>query len=78
MPAARTLVARSCAPARSRCITAPASLSQVMDTDESGALYPLGWEGGWEREVANARGKEGLGHTFAAAWVRVRAAFGDG
>jgi len=41
-------------------------------------LYPLGWEGGWEREVANARGKEGLGHTFAAAWVRVRAAFGDG
>ena len=59
MPAARTLVARSCAPARSRCTTAPASLSQVMDTDESGALYPLGWEGGWEREVANARGKEG-------------------
>jgi len=27
----------------------------------------------------NARGgREGLGHRFAAAWVRVRAAFGDG
>ena len=35
-----------------------------------------GWGGGGE---GNARaGSEDLGHRFAAAWVRVRAAFGDG
>ena len=44
-----------------------------------------GWGGGGKKEEegrgrpANAfGGREGLGHRFAVAWVRVRAAFGDG
>jgi hypothetical protein len=44
-----------------------------------GLVGGLGWGGveGGGRE-GNARGgREGLGHRFAAAWVRVRAAFGD-
>ena len=37
-----------------------------------------GWGGRGVGE-GNARGgREGLGHKFAAAWVRVRAAFDDG
>ena len=37
-----------------------------------------GWVG-WEVGEGNARGgSEGLGHRFAVAWERVRAAFGDG
>ena len=33
----------------------------------------------WGAGLSNARGgREGLGHKLAAAWVRVRAAFGDG
>ena len=45
----------------------------------------VGWEGGWERVTRVVGGKCSGGgrfilrmHRFAAAWVRVRAAFGDG
>jgi len=37
-----------------------------------------GGTGGTEGEADAFGGREGLAHRFAAAWVRVRAAFGDG
>jgi hypothetical protein len=37
-----------------------------------------GGTGGTEGEADAFGGREGLVHRFAAAWVRVRAAFGDG
>ena len=37
-----------------------------------------GGMGGTEGEADAFGGREGLEHRFAAAWVRVRAAFGDG
>ena len=44
-----------------------------------GWMGGVGGEGGWEGEgsVGGVR-VVGLGHRFATAWVRVRAAFGDG
>ena len=40
----------------------------------------MGWggEGAVEGEGSVGGMRVGLGHRFAAAWVRVRAAFGDG
>ena len=40
--------------------------------------HPLEGGGGGEGEGSVRGVRVGLGHRFAAAWVRVRAAFGDG
>jgi len=42
-------------------------------------VWEAGGTEGTEGRLINAfGGREGLVHRFAAAWVRVRAAFGDG
>ena len=43
-----------------------------------GWMGGVGGEGGWEGEGSVGGVRVGLGHRFATAWVRVRAAFGDG
>ena len=43
-----------------------------------GGVGGAGGVGGEEGERSVGGVRVGLGHRFAAAWVRVRAAFGDG
>jgi hypothetical protein len=40
--------------------------------------WGAGGTGGTEGEADAFGGREGLVHRFAAAWIRVRVAFGDG
>jgi len=61
------------------CVWQPSGVYYTLGVggNGSGGGFRGGWGGRGGRE-GNARGgREGLGHRFAAAWVRVRAAFGD-
>ena len=61
---------------------------EEQEQQSAGAVARRGVEGGGVGGVGGGGGREGegnldgvrvgLGHRFAAAWVRVRAAFGDG
>ena len=48
----------------------------LVEVGEAGGTG--GTEGGGGGPIDAFGGREGLVHRFAAAWVRVRAAFGDG
>ena len=53
-------------------------LGGVGGVGEVGGVGGTGGGGGGEGEGSVGGVRVGLGHRFAAAWVRVRAAFGDG
>ena len=53
-------------------------LGGVRGVGGVGGVGRAGGVGGEEGERSVGGVRVGLGHRFAAAWVRVRAAFGDG